>query len=283
MRKILKKARPARAAKYALAATALVMLAALGTWYLTRSPAEKPRLTLSQLPQGTTLAVTEIQGYVPNLSTEEVAILESGPVADNMASMKLYLLAKAKLEADPMTRTRLLQEAVALTEGYGTLPPITADNPQVRSVIDALVNKKNPERLNPLVAPAPFDETAYKSNPDAYLSIAEPGRVFQMKAPGGSVVKIEPISPYFQDVQQGDSVELSVRAIPGAPVTFTTFDAGSLENGLTTMTVSADSAGIAKVKFVATKGVVLETNILAASPLTSGQVRFKVNTLVQRN
>lgn len=272
--------RPGRAPKIVLSALALVLVAGIGAWFLTRPTDPKSAVPLKDLPQGTVLSVTEIKGYEPNLTEAEKAILETGPDSKDKASVKAYLLAKAKLEADPLLRTRLNQEAVALTDGYGRTPPVTQDNAQVRSVLAALGDKNHPERINPLMAPKPFDAAAYKADPKAYLDVAEPGRVFQSKPAGAGVPRIESVSPYWQDVEQGKSIELAVRAAPGFPVTFTTFDTGALENGLTTMTVEADSTGVARVKFLGMPGSVMETNILASSPMASGQVRFKTNTLV---
>lgn len=262
-----------------LAALALAVVAGLGVWYLTRETASKT-VAIKDLPQGRVLAVTPLESYVPKLSEAESKLLHDGPDGANPQSVKAYLLAKAKLEADPLTRTRLEQEAIALTDGYGSTPPVTEDNAQVRSVIAALKDGKHPERLNPLIAPKPFDEAAYKADPQAYLDVAEPGRVFQTKPAAAGVARLESVSPYWQDVKQGESVELAVKALPGAPVTFTSFDCGKFGNGLTTQTVAADAAGVARVRFHGVPGTVLETNILAASPMTSGQARFKTNTLV---
>lgn len=276
----LKKCRPGRAPKLILSVLALVLVAGLGTWCLTRPTGQKPGASLKDLPQGTVLSVTEIKGYEPNLTEAEAAILEKGPDAKDKASVKSYLLAKAKLEPNALMRSRLEQEAVVLTEGYGKTPAVAQDNAQVRSVIAALKDGDHPERLSPLMAPKPFDAAMYSAEPKAYLDVAEPGRAFQSKPAGLGVSRIEPVSPYFQSVMQGESIELAVKAVPGFPVTFTSFDCGSFGNGLTTQTVEADSAGVARVKFLGVPGTVLETNILAASPMASGQVRFKTNTLV---
>ena len=274
------KCRAAKAPTAILAAIALVLVAGLGVWYFTKSTAPKT-IAFEDLPKGRVISVEPIKGYEPNLTKEDSEALRKLPDDKDKQALKRYLIAKAKLEPDPMARTRLLQEAIVMTDGYGTTPPITADNPQVRSAFEALKQGANhPERLSPFIAPKPFDAVAYKANPQAYLDVAEPGRVFQSKPFAPGVAAIQPVSPYFQDVKQGESIELAVKVAPGAPVTFTSFDCGSFDNGLTTRTVAADAAGVARVKFLGMPGTVLETNILAASPMTSGQVRFKTNTLV---
>lgn len=271
--------RPARVPKQIIAAAALVILTGAAVFYILNRQ-EKKSVALKDLPAGRVLSVEEIKGYSPVFTQAEQDILRTGPNRKDTASVKLYLLAKAKLEADPLARIRLEQEAVAITDGYGLTPAITADNAQVRSALEALKDGKHPERLNPLVAPKSFDATAYKADPKAYLDVAEPGRVFQSKPAAPGVARIEPVSPYWQQVKQGDSIELAVKAAPGYPVTFTSFDCGSFGNGLTTQTVEADSAGIARVKFLGVPGTVLEANILASSPMTSGQASFQTNTLV---
>ena len=71
-------------------------------------------------------------------------------------------------------------------------------------------------------------------------------------------------------------VRLSVTGEPLSPVTFTSFDRGAFENNLTSITVLADAAGAASVRFTATAGTIEDVNILSASPRTVGQVSFRV-------
>lgn len=272
--------RPAKAASFIFGALALVLVAGLGVGYFMKYDASKSQVSAEAPPKGRLLSVEPIVGYEPHLTKEDSEALRTVPDGKDRRAVKRYLIAKAKLEPDPLTRTRLEQEAIALTDGYGATPPITADNAQVRSALEALKDGKHPERLNPLVAPKPFDATAYKADPKAYLDVVEPGRALQSKPYAPGVAAIEPVSAYWNEVKQGESVELAVKAAPGYPVTFTSFDGGSFGNGLTTQTVEADAAGLARVKFLGVPGTVLETNILASSPMTSGQVRFKANTLV---
>jgi len=161
---------------------------------------------------------------------------------------------------------------------YGTVQPVRADmNPQVASVAEALKNKTNPERLSPLIPPKPFDPEAYKKDPAAYLSVIEPGRCFQAKSPGKDVPKIQAVSPQLQNVAQGQSVVLRVKAAAGWPVAFSSFDMGRFSNELTSITVEADAAGFAEAHFFGAMGTISEVNILCSSPMTSGQLKFLVN------
>ena len=62
------------------------------------------------------------------------------------------------------------------------------------------------------------------------------------------------------------------------PVTFTSFDLGVFDKSqLTTVTVQADGRGVAEAVFTAPPGTVDDVRIMAASPVTTGQVRFVVN------
>ena len=157
----------------------------------------------------------------------------------------------------------------------GRVPAIPRDaNPQVRSVIEAVETRRFPERLADVIAPARFDEAAYRANPRAYLDVIEPGRVWQSKQPGEGVPRITSLVGQVFDMQQGESVPLRVQVVPGAPVTFTSFDLGAFENQLTSITVAADDTGVAETLFIATPGTVETVSMVAASPLTSGQLEF---------
>lgn len=177
--------------------------------------------------------------------------------------------------------TRGEKEARELRQltGMGVTQPVAPDaNLQVKSVDEGLANyQKFPERLTPLITPKAFDQAAFDANPEVYLQTIEPGRVFQNAQPGPGVPRVNRLSPYRQIALQGDWVELSIRAQPGAPVTFTSFDLGQFENELASITVQADSNGVAKTRFVGSSGTINDVNILAGSPTSSGQVRFVVH------
>jgi hypothetical protein len=172
---------------------------------------------------------------------------------------------------------------VALEVDYGRTPPVPRDaNPNVRSVAEALDTGDFPERLTPLQSPRPFDQGAYLANPQAYLDVVEPGRVWQSAQPGANVPRIESLSPRLSRIEQGQSVLLKAKTVPGAPVTFTSFDLGAFDNQLTSITVRAGDDGIARATFSGTPGTYNDVNILAASPMTSGQLKFVVNVQLPR-
>jgi hypothetical protein len=160
---------------------------------------------------------------------------------------------------------------------YGMTEPVRGDlNPQTRSVVEAVQTKSHPERLSPLIPPKTFDPVAYKQSPKAYLDVVEPGRVFQTANPGKDVPSIVATSPLYQEVVQGKSVKLRVKAVPRMPCSFTSFDLGHFHNQLTSVTVEADDQGIAEASFFGAPGTINEVKILASSPVASGQIRFIV-------
>lgn len=127
-----------------------------------------------------------------------------------------------------------------------------------------------------LFEPEPFDREAYEQDPESWLNEIRPGRVFQPAQPGEDVVLIAGRSPVFQQVLQGERVNLEVEIEPGAPVTFYTPQVGEFPNRLTTHSVAADDQGIARTTYLAGPGTLGVIDIMAASPVHSGQVRFKV-------
>ena len=165
----------------------------------------------------------------------------------------------------------------------GPLPRIAGDlNPEVAKVVEALRSGENPERLSVLAKPDSFDREAYESDPEEYLSTPEPGRVWQALQPGEGVPHLGITDAASYAIVQGETVPLKVTAIPGAPVTFTSLDLGEFQNRLTTVTVAADADGLAVARFTGTSGTIGSVNVLAASPMTAGQARFRISVVVPR-
>ena len=79
---------------------------------------------------------------------------------------------------------------------------------------------------------------------------------------------------------RANSVEIDCASIEGGlRVTVSDDGRGGVQmfgNGLTAQTVAADAQGIAVATYTPTGGVSEDVNILAASPVASGQVRFLV-------
>jgi len=198
------------------------------------------------------------------------ATAENGGVAADASA--------ASTDAEPFVAPPIGQEPARNFLGNVGLAPLIAGetNEQTKAVAEALRNKTNPERVSVAVVPKPFDLEAYKKNPTPYLKAVEPSRVYQAAQPGPKVPQLFPVGEAYHTIKQGESALLKVQALPGAPVTFTSFDMGAFENHLATITVQADDSGVAQAKLTGTPGTFNNVNILAASPLTSGQVKFTV-------
>ncbi|MEM6259382.1 MAG: hypothetical protein AAGI37_13945 [Planctomycetota bacterium] len=176
------------------------------------------------------------------------------------------------------------EAARGLDDVYGATPPLdlSRPNPQMLSAVEAVRRGSHPERLSTVVPPRPYDaerfvaDEAYRRD---YMGTAEPGRVFATAQPGPGVQQLRRRAARYQEIVQGETVELAVWSEPGSPVTFNSFDLGRFENQLTVVTVLADDAGVARASFTAPPGTLNLCEILAGSPATTGQVHFTVRVL----
>ena len=150
---------------------------------------------------------------------------------------------------------------------------------QVASVREATTNGTHPERVSPLIPPAAFDQQAWARDPESYLRVSEPGRVFQTATPGPDVPVLVPSGPVMARIRALGTTALVVRAPAGAPVSWTSGDLGAFDNHLSSITVRADDQGLARVTFTAISGTAASAHILVGSPLASGQVRFTVDVI----
>lgn len=171
-----------------------------------------------------------------------------------------------------------LPKTSGLGKRIGNSPRVDWDaNPATRAVSKALEEDNDPSLVSSFIAPEPFDRESYEANPEEYLAIAPPGRIWQAADSGEGVTRIQKASTGYQSVVQGDTVTLKVNAEPGMPVTFYTPDLGEFPNRLKSITVAADEEGVAETQYTATTGTYGEVGILASSPVHSGQARFLVN------
>ena len=214
---------------------------------------------------------------------KEIVVDESGqPLKEGY--VMIGGVQRPKTDVEPKFRDAIeIGENPAMEMNYGVTPMVKPDaNPQAASVAEALASKTHPERLTPAILPAAFDPEKYQADPQTYINTIEPGRVFQPAQPGEGVFPLRTLTPRLVRSEQGQSVPLRVRATPGAPVTFTSFDLGQFENELNSITVQADGNGIATVRFTGSGGTINDVNILAASPVNSGQAKFVVNVNLPR-
>lgn len=131
-----------------------------------------------------------------------------------------------------------------------------------------------------MIPPRAFDKAAFNSNPQAYLDVVEPGRVFQTATPGKGVTQLRAKGSLLVKMTGGGNTELAVVGIPGGPVTFTAFDGGVFQNRLNSVTVLGDEKGEARVTYTATRGTIDNVRVFAGSPMASGEVHFLLNVEV---
>lgn len=153
---------------------------------------------------------------------------------------------------------------------------------QTASVRDAQAQGRL-ERLSINARPTPFDRVAYVRDPASYLNIIEPCRIYQTGDPATAEPLVTPDGHHAAMVRVAPLAEhaLQVLTWPGYPATFTSLDRGAFQNGLTSITVQADTDGVATAQFTATAGTTDRVRILAASPLAAGNVTFLVDIPVQ--
>lgn len=176
---------------------------------------------------------------------------------------------------------------VANEEGPGKNPALKieqiAESPQLQSVIKAMANPEEKGRhVSALIKSNPFDKSRFNSDKaykEEYLNSAEPGRVYQVDSK--SEHRLTRQTPYYQDVTQGESVNISVKAEPNMPVSITSFDLGKFGNHLTYQTVLADASGVATFEFFGMKGTFNDTKMLVSSPTSRGQLKFVVRTKIK--
>lgn len=146
-----------------------------------------------------------------------------------------------------------------------------------RSVREAIDTGRFPERLQPSVAPRPFDPAAFKAAPQAYLDVVEPGRAYQTAPAVLGTRTLDVVGDWYLEATPGQGVVLAVQGEPLAPVSFTCRNmGGTFENGLASVTVRSDAGGHASTTFTLFPGTVDPVYILAGSPVTMGQVNFQI-------
>jgi hypothetical protein len=153
-------------------------------------------------------------------------------------------------------------------------------NPQVASVVEAVRTGKYPERLSIAVDPKPFDPSKFAANPQEYLNIVEPGRVYQTAAAGPDAVPLIAADERAISVPVLGSTALSVRGKPNAPVSWTILDGGMFaHNHLASTTVMTNAEGVATVTYQATPGTIANVQILVGSPLMVGTLTMVIRVV----
>ena len=167
----------------------------------------------------------------------------------------------------------------------GQAPRLTGnENPQVAGMVAEMRGQREGEQessdrrvVTSWEEPEAFDRVAYEAGPEKYLNKIRPARVFDPAQPGEDVTPLEPISNGFHSILQGEQVVLQVKAEAGVPVAFYTPQTGWFaENQLSSVTVKADEDGVATATFQTGGGSMGIVDVLAASPVHSRQLQFRV-------
>jgi hypothetical protein len=184
----------------------------------------------------------------------------------------------------PTVSEKLQEELVEIRKnGYGSIPAVDTKsnlNPQKLSVIKAL-QAGDTKNLSSLGKRELFDKERYQNDPKAYIkeymSTLSISRCFETAQPGEGIKVLKRASPQFVETYQNEPVELIVEGIePNMIYSASVFDGGHFENDLSAITAQTDASGRGTLIFTPTEGVINNTRISVASPLSSGVVRFNV-------
>ena len=234
---------------------------------------------------GLIVLVVTTTGKVPRggiepspVTVEPVEATHSPPARADSGSLSASSMPSAGSERQPAATDRPV--SAETPEPFGIVQPVAPDaNPSVALVVQSAQQQTNPERFSPMVMAEPFDRAGYLKDPESYLVDVVPSRVYQVAQPADGVPRLRALTSSGHEAPQGQWVDLIVRGEPGMPVTFNSFDLGEFPNQLTTITVAADTNGVARTRFRGTPGTQATCDILCASPVCSGQLRFKVNVI----
>lgn len=210
-------------------------------------------------------------------------------IPDKEASKKIVKEVAHKDEAEPIIKRKdpgvvldhKLKTAQMVIEdkGYGTFPPVDLKemNEHKQHVLNALQDpRKNGGAISIVGKREKFNPVRYKEDPLYYLDSVEPGRAFDAAQPGPDVKKLERVGYASIQTKQNEPVILEARGESGMPISFTVFDGGKFQNGLSYITLKADADGVARAEYTATDGVINQTRIRAASPVNSGTLQWNV-------
>jgi len=226
------------------------------------------------------VAATKNAGSTTNSNSDAKSLAESlGIPASEVTSIGGVLRPARDLPTKSKTSSGSIKNPLP---SPGALPPLKGnENPQVAGLYAEVADFHAPAASRSAMFLAQeFDEQKYRENPKTYLDKIRPGRVFKPKQPGQGVRPIAAESNRFVTILQNESVNLIIQASPNAPVTFYTPDGGEFGNRLKSISIAANENGIAEVTYRAVSGVAGLIEILGASPLHSGQVKFTVKVVL---
>jgi hypothetical protein len=163
-----------------------------------------------------------------------------------------------------------------------TLPPPRLTLEQIYAAQRASVRSTTTapaplSRVGALAAATPFDPAQWERDPDEYLSVIEPARVYQTARYAAHVPGTLVSGPTGYQVPPGGQVELVFTSAPNAPLNLFSNGLGAFDNGLTSISLRTDAQGVASLTWTASAGTTGDVNVLAASPLAHGQASIFIN------
>ena len=171
------------------------------------------------------------------------------------------------------------EQEVILSKGYGTFPAVDQDNnnPHKEYLAKALQDPKNNSGAISIIGKREkFNLNEYQADPSKYLNSIAPGRVFDAAIPAKGVKALERVGYSTMRTKQNQPVGLTAKGEVGMPISFTAFDGGHFQNGLNSITLKADSSGVATAEFTPTQGVINQTRVRAASPVNTGTLQWTI-------
>lgn len=141
---------------------------------------------------------------------------------------------------------------------------------------------ESPEQLSLMHRETPFDEIAYRSNPEPYLNRIVPSRIRETARSNSDAPELEPLGVPWATIAPGKTQTFQVKIPAGAPATWFSPHGGIVHSidgergGLDCLTTQADAEGIASVSWKASPDCTDLATLLVASPLAKGQFRFNI-------
>jgi hypothetical protein len=188
----------------------------------------------------------------------------------------------------PVDATRIALSgtgAAAVTDGGTASAPSIPTLPPPRLTLDQLYEAQRasvallPGRTTALrnvsaLSPAqPFDRNAWVEDPDAYLSVIEPGRIYQTETEHRMhQTRIQGATQ--RTVSQGATEDIVFVTAPHAPLTVFSNGLGAFPNGLTCISLRSDDQGVVRVRWTAIPGTVGDVMLVASSPMAVGQAHL---------
>lgn len=166
-----------------------------------------------------------------------------------------------------------------INKDYGTFPPVDLRKTHIHKEHLLQAHQKpeqNSQSISIIGKGEKFNPKSYQSNPSKYLNSVEPGRCFHAAQAAPNTPRLKRVGLASLQTQQNKTLKLQAQTQEGQPVSFTAFDGGHFQNGLSSITVQATPSGVATAEYTPTTGVINQSRVQAASPVNSGTLKWTV-------